>query len=103
VGQKFTLFIQRITVEPLVPDPRPFEVKIAITKLKRYKYPGSDQIAAELIQAGGETLRYKIHKLITSIWKKEEFPEQWKEFIDVPFTRRAIKVIVVIIVRYHCY
>jgi hypothetical protein len=44
-----------------------FEVEIAIAKLKMYKLPGRDQIPAELIQAGGEILRSKIHKLITSI------------------------------------
>jgi hypothetical protein len=45
--------------------------------LKRYKYPGSDQIPAELIQAEGEILlRSKIHKLINSIWNKEKLPDQ---------------------------
>jgi hypothetical protein len=39
-------------VEPLVPGPS-LEVEIAIAKLKKYKLPGSDQILAELIQAGG--------------------------------------------------
>jgi hypothetical protein len=43
------------TAELLVPDPSPFDV-IAMAKLKRYKTPCSDQIPAELIQAGGETL-----------------------------------------------
>jgi hypothetical protein len=55
------------TAKQLVPDPSPFEVEIAIEKLKRYKSPGSDGIPAELIQAGGEILRSKIHKLIKSI------------------------------------
>jgi hypothetical protein len=32
------------TAEPLVPDPWPCEVEIAIAKLKRYKSSGSDQI-----------------------------------------------------------
>jgi hypothetical protein len=31
------------------------EVEIAIAKLKKYKSPGSDQILAELIQAGGKS------------------------------------------------
>jgi hypothetical protein len=44
------------TNELLLPDPSPFEVEIATAKLKKYKSPGSDQILAELIQAGGETL-----------------------------------------------
>jgi hypothetical protein len=37
------------SAEPLVRDPSPFEVEIAIAKLKKYKSPGSDQIPAELI------------------------------------------------------
>jgi hypothetical protein len=66
------------TAEPLVPDPHLLGVEIAIAKLKKYKSPGSDQILAELIQLGGETLVSMIHKLITSIWNKEELPNQWK-------------------------
>jgi hypothetical protein len=52
------------TAKTFVPDPSPFEVEIAIEKLKKYKSPGSDQILAELIQAGGETLWFEIHILI---------------------------------------
>jgi hypothetical protein len=53
--------------EPLVPGPSCLEVEIAIAKLKKYKSPGSDQILAELIQAGGEILLSAIHKLINSV------------------------------------
>jgi hypothetical protein len=53
-------------------------VEIAIAKLKKYKSPGSDQIPSELIQAGGEILLSAIHKLIDSVWNKEELPDQWK-------------------------
>jgi hypothetical protein len=49
------------TAEPLVPGPSHFEDEIAIVKLKKYKLPGSDQILAELIQAGGEMLLSAIH------------------------------------------
>jgi hypothetical protein len=48
--------IEMHTAELLVLEPIPFEVKISIAKLKKYKSPGSDQILAELMQAGGETL-----------------------------------------------
>jgi hypothetical protein len=61
--------------EPLVPDPRSVEVEIAIAKFKEYKPPGSDQIPAELVQAGGETLLSEIHKLINSVWYKKELPD----------------------------
>jgi hypothetical protein len=62
------------TAEPLVPDPSPFEVEIAVARLETFKSPGSDQIPAEHTQAGGEILRSKIHKLINSIWNNEKLP-----------------------------
>jgi hypothetical protein len=43
------------------------------------KSPGSDQIPAEQIQAGGEALLFAIHKLVTYIWNKEEMPIWNKE------------------------
>jgi hypothetical protein len=45
--------------------------------MKRYKSPGSDQMSAELIQAGRETLWSEILKLINSFWIKEELRVQW--------------------------
>jgi hypothetical protein len=57
--------------QPLVPVPSRLEAEIAIAKLKKYKSPGSDQIPAELIQAGGEILLFATHKLVSSVWYKE--------------------------------
>jgi hypothetical protein len=45
------------TAEPLVSEPSLVEVEIVTGKLKSYKSPGTDQIPAELIKAGGEVLR----------------------------------------------
>jgi hypothetical protein len=59
------------TAKPFVPEPSAAEFEVAIRKMKRYKASGSDQIPAELIQAGGETLHSEIHKLIMLIWNKE--------------------------------
>jgi hypothetical protein len=77
------------TAEPFLPEPSASEVEVAIGKLKMYKSPGVDQIAAELIQAGGETLRSEIHKLIKLAWNKEELPHQWKESIVVPVHKKG--------------
>jgi hypothetical protein len=71
------------------------EVEIALAKLKKYKSAGSNRIPSELIQAGGEMLLSAIHKLVNSIWNKEELPDQ--------FTKRATKLTVIIIMGYHCY
>jgi hypothetical protein len=59
--------------------------------LKRYKSPGTDQIPAELIQAGANILRSKIHKLINCIWNKDELPEQWEKSIIVPIYKKGEK------------
>jgi hypothetical protein len=64
------------TAEPLALGPSHPEAEIAIAKLKKYKSPSGDQILAELIQAGGEILLSVIHKLFTSVWNKEELPDQ---------------------------
>jgi hypothetical protein len=79
------------TAEPFVPDPSPFVVETVIAELKRYKSPGSDQILAELIQAGDEILRCKIHELINSIWSKEKLPQQWMESIIVAVHKKGDK------------
>jgi hypothetical protein len=79
------------TAEPLMPEPSLVEVEIAIGKLKSYKSPGTDNIPAELIKAGGETLHSEIHRLICSIWNKEELLQQWKESIIVPIYKNGDK------------
>jgi hypothetical protein len=89
------------TAEPLVPSPIRLEVEIAIAKLKKYKSPGSVQIPAELIQAGGEILLSEIHKLINSVWNMEELPGRSQLLYQ--FIKRVIKLTVIIIERYHCY
>jgi len=72
------------TAEPLVPESSASKVELAIDKLKSHKSPGIDQIPAEVIKAGGRKICLEIHKLITSIWKKEKLPEEWKGSIIVP-------------------
>jgi hypothetical protein len=69
--------------KPLVQKPIFVEVEIAVGKLKSYKFQGTDQILAELIKAGDEILCSEIHKLICSIWNKEELPHQWKESVII--------------------
>jgi hypothetical protein len=67
-----------------VPEPSAFEFDLATEKLKRHKSPGIDQIPAELIKAEGRTNCCEIHKLIISLWNKDELPDDWKESILEP-------------------
>jgi hypothetical protein len=73
-----------------VPTPSLVEVEVAFGKMNSYKSPGTDNIQAELIKAGGETLYSEINRLTCSIGNKEELPQQWKESI-VPIFKKGDK------------
>jgi hypothetical protein len=79
------------TEVPLLSETSAFEVKLAVENLKTHRSPGIDQIPAEMIKAGGRTIRSKIHKRINSIWNKEEFPGEWNESIIVPVYKKGDK------------
>jgi hypothetical protein len=64
---------------------------MAIGKLKRHKSPDIDQIPAGLIKAGGWVILSEIHKLINSVWNKEELPEEWKESVIVLIYKKGDK------------
>ena len=44
-----------------------------------------------MFKAGGKKIRCEIHKLIISIWNKEELPDKWKESIIVPIYKKGDK------------
>jgi len=80
--------------KPVMPEPNTFEVEMAINKLTRHKSPGIDQIPAKLITAGRTKFprsRSEIHKRLSSIWNKEELPEEWKDSSIVPIYKKGDK------------
>jgi hypothetical protein len=79
------------TTEPLVPEPSVFEFDLAIKKIKSHKAPGIDRSPEELIKAGCRTIHSEMHKLIISIWNKEELPEEWKVSINLPVYKKGDK------------
>jgi hypothetical protein len=90
------------TAEPLVLCPSCLEVEVAIVKLKKYKSPGSDEIALELIQAGGEILLSAINLLILFGMGKCCLISG-RSLSLYQFTKRMTKLTVITIVGYHCY
>ena len=53
------------------------EVTHVIKCLKNHKAPGTDQILAEFLKKGGETLWRRIHHLIKLNWTQHKIPEEW--------------------------
>jgi hypothetical protein len=66
-GVNDVMLTEMHTTELKVHEFSSFKAVIAFEKLKIYKSPGTDQILAELIQAGGSILCSAIHELITAI------------------------------------
>jgi hypothetical protein len=42
----------------------------------------------ESVKVGVRTIHSVVHKLINSLWNKEELPEDWKELIIVPIYKK---------------
>jgi hypothetical protein len=84
------------TAELSVPEPSLVEVEIAIGKLKSYKSPSTDQIPAELIKAGGETLCSEIHRLVL-YGIRRNCHSSGSNLLLYQFQKRVIRLIVIII------
>ncbi len=89
------------TAEPLVPESSAFEVELAIEKLKSHKSPGIDQIPAELIKAGGRTIRYEIIKLLFLFGTRRNCLRSGSSRSLYLSIRRAMKQTVITIGAYH--
>jgi hypothetical protein len=79
--------------------PSHLEVETATAKLKKYKSPVSDQFLAELIKAGRKILT-SVHSLILFEIRKNCLISG-RSLLLYQFTKRVIKLIVIIIVGYH--
>ena len=67
-----------------MPESSALEFEMTIEKLK------TTQIT-KLIKAGARTFHFEIHKLINSVWNREELPEEMKESIILPIYKKGDK------------
>ena len=59
-----------------------------MTNLKNNKAAGTDGTHSELRKYGGNTLLNRIYELARQIWEEERMPEEWKETIIVPISKK---------------
>ena len=78
------LTAEYILAEPLVPEPS----ALVVEKLTRHKSPGTDQIPAELIKAGGGTIHFETQ---TCIGIRRNCLSTAKSQLMYIFIRRVIK------------
>ena len=58
-------------------------------ELKRAKSPGADNIRAELIQGGRESIVKVLHKLCNEILRTTKWPNQWTESVLITIPKKA--------------
>ena len=65
------------------------EIIQAITKLKRGKAAGLDDISAEMLKLGGKRVHLYLTKLFNSIFDKGLYPSDWSKAIIVPIFKKG--------------
>ena len=65
------------------------EVKIAVASLKKGKSAGVDNIPAELVQAGGETMIDVLTEIYNRIWRTGEWPIQWTQSLIITLPKKG--------------
>ena len=83
MGQPF----ENVSTDP----PTQEEVNLAISKLKRNKSAGCDNIQPELYKYGGAKLRTCIKNLLTDIWKENVSRKSGKPRLWYPSIRKVIR------------
>ena len=69
------------------------EVEHAVNhKLKNGKAVGSDEIAAEVVKSGGQTMIDWLWELLKEVWKTEQVPQEWKNATLIPLYKKDQKV-----------
>ena len=65
------------------------EVEIAVASLKKGKSAGVDNIPAELIQAGGETMIDVLTEICNKIWRTGEWPTPWTQSLIITLLKNG--------------
>ena len=65
------------------------EVEIAVASLKKGKYAGVDNILAELVQAGEETMIDVLIEICNTNWRKREWPTPWTQSLIITLPKKG--------------
>ena len=65
------------------------EVETAVASLKKGKSAGVDNIPAELVQAGGETMIDVLTEICNRIWRTGEWPTPWTQSLIITLPKKG--------------
>ena len=67
------------------------EIEIAAAAVKKGNSAGVDNIPAELVQAGGESMVDVLTKICNEIWKTGEWPTPWTQSLVITLPKKGNK------------
>ena len=65
------------------------EVEIAVASLKKGKSAGVDNIPAEVVQAGRETMKDVLTEICNRIWRIGEWPTTWTQSLIITLPKKG--------------
>ena len=65
------------------------KIEIAVASLKKGKSAGVDNIPAELVQAGGETMIDVLTEICNRIWRTGEWPTPWTQSLIITLPKKG--------------
>ena len=84
--------LYRTAASPPEEYPQPIlreEVEIAVASLKKRKSAGVDNIPAELVQAGGETMIDVLTEICNRIWRTGEWPTSLTQSLIITLSKKG--------------
>ena len=72
------------------PDTLECEIKWALRRIAVNKASGCDEISAELFKSLKDDAIKVLHSLCQQIWKAQQWSQDWKRSILIPFPRRVV-------------
>ena len=74
----------------LEPDILECEVKWALGSITMNKASGGDGIPVELFQILKDDTVKVLHSICQQIWKTQQWPQDWKRSVFIPFPKKAM-------------
>jgi len=72
------------------------EVQRAVSSLMNNKAPGVDEISAEMLKHGKETVAEQLAELFSMIWQNLEVPEDWKKGVIIKLPKKKVSITAII-------
>jgi len=61
----------------------------AICQTASRKALSADEVPAELLKAGGQTVLERMHRICVAIWETGEWPEEWTSSTFIPLPKKG--------------